>query len=175
MMKDKIKTAHEALSKDFTYKNVMASPKIVKVVVSTGVGRVSDKNRLAYIRERIAKITGQKVSDRPAKKSVASFKLRQGDIVGFQATLRGDRMRNFLDKLVHVALPNTRDFRGLKTTSVDAVGNYTMGITEHTIFPECHDDEIKDIFGFSITIVTTSKTKEETIALLRHLGLPLQA
>lgn len=174
-MKEKLTAVFDALKSTFGYTSKMQAPRITKVVISTGVGRVSDKARLALIRERLGKITGQKVADRAAKKSIASFKVREGDLSGFQATLRGSRMRDFLDKLIHVALPSTRDFRGLKTTAVDAMGNYSIGIPEHTIFPECHDDEIKDIFSFSITIVTTAKSKDEALALLRHIGLPLQA
>lgn len=173
-MKEKITSAFDALRGTFGYTSRMQAPRITKVVVSTGVGKISDKARLALIRDRLAKITGQKVSDRPAKKSIASFKVRKGDLSGIQVTLRGERMHDFLDKLIHVALPNTRDFRGLKPQSVDAMGNYSLGIVEHTTFPECYEDEIKDIFGFSITIVTTAKTKDETLALLRHVGLPLQ-
>jgi large subunit ribosomal protein L5 len=120
-------------------------------------------------------ITGQKASPRPAKQSIASFKLREGEIIGYQVTLRGKRMQHFLDKLIHIALPQTRDFRGLKTSSIDEMGNYTLGIRENTIFPETADEELKDVFGMSITIVTTAKTKTESEALLRHIGFPLKA
>ncbi|OGG59350.1 50S ribosomal protein L5 [Candidatus Kaiserbacteria bacterium RIFCSPHIGHO2_02_FULL_50_50] len=174
MMKETLASTFDALKGQFGYTSKMQAPRITKVVVSMGVGKISDKARLTFIRGRLANITGQKVADRKAKKSVASFKVREGDLSGFQATLRGDRKNDFLDKLVHVAFPSTRDFRGLKTSSVDAMGNYSIGIPEHTIFPECQDDEIKDIFPFAITIVTTAKTKEETLALLRHIGMPLQ-
>jgi large subunit ribosomal protein L5 len=164
----------DALKKEFGYKNVNQAPTIEKVVVSVGTGRVDDKQRIALIQDRLAKITGQKAAPRPAKQSIASFKLREGDIIGYQVTLRGQRMLHFLDKLIHIALPQTRDFRGLKTSSIDEMGNYTIGIKDNTIFPETANEELKDVFGMSITIVTTAKTKTEAEALLRHLGLPLQ-
>lgn len=170
----RLKTAYETLKGEFGYKNVMQAPKIEKVVVSVGTGRVQDKAKIALIQDRLAQITGQKASARPAKQSIASFKLREGDIIGYQITLRGKRMISFVDKLIHLALPQTRDFRGLKVTSIDEMGNYTIGIKEHTIFPECGDEEIKDVFSLAVTIVTTAKTKKEAEALLRHIGMPLQ-
>ena len=121
----RIKEAHKALKKDFDYKNVHETPTIEKVVVSVGTGRVDDKAKIALIQDRLAVITGQKPSPRPAKQSIASFKLREGDIIGYQVTLRGVRMIHFLDNLIHIALPQTRDFRGLRTTSIDDMGNYT--------------------------------------------------
>lgn len=169
-----LKTVFDALKGDFEYQNVNQAPTIEKIVVSVGTGRIDDKNKITLIQDRLAKITGQKASPRAAKQSIASFKLREGDIIGYQVTLRGARMIDFLNKLIHIALPQTRDFRGLKTTSIDEMGNYTMGIKEHTIFPETADEELKDVFGMSITIVTTAKTKGEAEALLRHVGLPLQ-
>ena len=170
----RLKEAHKALKKDFDYKNVHEAPTIEKVVVSVGTGRVDDKAKIALIQDRLAQITGQKAAPRPAKQSIASFKLREGDIIGYQVTLRGARMNDFLNKLIHIALPQTRDFRGLKTSSIDEMGNYTIGIKEHTIFPETADEELKDVFGMSVTIVTSAKTKAEAEALLRHVGLPLQ-
>lgn len=152
----------------------MQAPKVEKVVVSVGTGKIDDKQKIALIQDRLARITGQKPAPRPARLSIATFKLREGDIIGYQVTLRGKRMRHFMDKLIHVALPQTRDFRGLKATAIDEMGNITLGIKEHTIFPETHEEELKDVFGFAITIVTTAKTKEEAEALLRHIGLPLQ-
>ena len=173
-MKEVLRGSFDALKKDFEYKNVMQAPKIEKVIVSTGVGKVDDKNKLAHIQDQLAQITGQKASARPAKQSIASFKLREGEIVGYQVTLRGSRMFSFLDKLIHVALPQTRDFRGLKTTAIDEMGNITLGIPEHTIVPETVNEDIKDVFGIAITIVTTAQSKKEAEALLRHIGLPLK-
>lgn len=174
MTKEKLTSVFESLKETFGYTNTMQAPRIEKVVVATGTGKVDDKAKLALIEERLATITGQKASPRPAKKSIASFKLREGDIVGYQVTLRGARMRHFLDKLIHVALPRTRDFRGLKATAIDEMGNITLGLKEHTVFPETSDEELKNVFSLAITIVTTAKTKEEAEALLRHIGLPLK-
>lgn len=173
-MKQKLDGAYTALKDTLQLTNPMQAPRIEKVIVSTGTGKIEDKNKLELIQKRLADITGQKPSPRPARQSIASFKLRQGDIIGYQVTLRGTRMQHFLDKLVHVALPQTRDFRGLKVTAIDEMGNYTLGIKEHTIFPETADEEIKDVFGLAITIVTTAKTKEEAEALLRYINLPLK-
>lgn len=174
MIHTKIASTFAALKDSFGYQNVMQSPRIEKVVVSVGTGRVQDKQREALIRDRLATITGQKPAPRPAKKSIASFKLREGEIIGYQVTLRGKRMQHFLDKLINIALPQTRDFRGLKATAIDEMGNITLGIKEHTIFPECSDEELKDVFSLAITIVTTAKTPAEAEAFLRHIGLPLQ-
>ena len=171
----KIKSSFTALKGDFGYTNVMQAPKVEKIVVSIGTGRVQDKQKEALIRDRLALITGQKPSPRPAKQSIASFKLREGEIIGYQVTMRGARMQHFLEKLISIALPQTRDFRGLRTTSIDEMGNITLGIKEHTIFPECADEEIKDVFSLAITIVTTAKNKKEAEAFLRHIGLPLVA
>lgn len=173
-IKEKQNNVFASLKDAFSYKNVMQAPRITKVVVSTGTGKIQDKQKIALIEDRLAVITGQKASPRQAKKSIATFKLREGDVIGYQVTLRGSRMNAFLDKLIHVALPQTRDFRGLKVTAIDEMGNYTLGIPEHTIFPETVDEELKDVFGFSVTIVTTAKSKAEAEALLRHIGLPLQ-
>jgi len=170
----RLTSVYESLKGDFGYKNVNEAATIEKVVVSVGTGRVEDKAKIALIQDRLALITGQKPAPRAAHQSIAAFKLREGDIVGYQVTLRGARMIDFMNKLVHVALPQTRDFRGLKTTSVDEMGNYTLGIKDHTIFPETADDELKDVFGLSITLVTTAGTKPEAEALLRQVGLPLQ-
>lgn len=169
-----IKSAYEAMRGTFGYTNVMQAPRLQKAVVSVGTGRVSDKQREALIRDRLSLITGQKASPRPAKQSIASFKLREGEIIGYQVTMRGARMMHFVDKLIHIAIPQTRDFRGLKVTAIDEMGNITIGIKDSTIFPECADDEIKDSFSLAITIVTTAKTKAEAEAFLRHIQLPLQ-
>lgn len=174
MTKEKMASVFDALKKTFGYKNTMQAPRIEKVVISTGVGKIDDKAKLALIEDRLAVITGQKASPRPAKKSIASFKIREGEIIGYQVTLRGARMRDFLDKLIHIALPRTRDFRGLKATAIDEMGNITLGIKEHTVFPETSDEELKNVFSLAITIVTTAKTPEEAEALLRHIGLPLK-
>ena len=149
-------------------------PRVMKVVISTGVGSFKDKNKFKVVEDRLSRITGQKAAPRGAKISIATFKSRQGDIIGYQVTLRGKRMLDFLERLVHIALPRTKDFRGISPTAADEMGNYTLGIKEHTIFPETSDEELKDVFGLAITIVTTAKSKEEVIALLTHLGFPFK-
>lgn len=174
-VKEKVAQTFTAMKGEFGYKNVMQAPKLVKTVISIGVGKVSDKNRRIMIQDRLSRITGQKLASRGAKKSVASFKSRQGDVIGYQATLRGARMNHFLDKLIHIALPRTRDFRGIPVSAIDDMGNITIGLKEHTIFPETSDEDVRDVFGFAITIVTTAKSKKEAEAFLRHIGFPLQA
>lgn len=164
----------EALKGRFGYKSVMQTPRLQKIVVSAKVGSMKDKNKIEVVIDRLALITGQKPKANPAKKSIATFKLREGSIIGYSVTLRGKRMENFLDRLIHIALPRTRDFRGLEVSAIDEMGNYTIGIREHTIFPETADEDLKDVFGLGVTLVTTAKTKEEAEALFRELGLPLK-
>jgi large subunit ribosomal protein L5 len=170
----KQQSTFKTLQPVFGYKNVMQTPKVTKVIVSVGTGSFKDKKKGELVADRIAKITGQVAALRSAKKSIASFKLRAGDPVGYQVTLRGKRMEDFLTRLIHIAFPRTKDFRGLNPGSVDEMGNYSVGIKEHTIFPETPDEELKDVFGMSVTIVTNAKTKDESIALLRHIGMPLK-
>ncbi len=171
--KEKQQSAFDSLKEKFGYTNHMASPKLMKIVVSTGVGK-ADKIRKQMIEQRLARITGQKAAPRAAKQSIAQFKMRQGDIIGYQTTLRGARMYEFLDKLIHIALPRMRDFRGLSATAIDDMGNMTIGLREHTIFPETSDEDLKDVFGLAITVVTSAKSKPEAEAFLRHLGFPLR-
>ncbi len=161
---------YEAMKGKFGYKNPLQAPKIVKVTLSSTTGSIKDQKRKALIGDRLTKIAGQKATVKSAKKSIASFKVRQGDAVGWQVTLRGERMWSFLEKLVNIALPRTRDFRGIELKSIDAMGNYTLGIKEHTVFPETADEDIKDVFGFAVNIVTTAKTKAETEEVLKLLG-----
>lgn len=170
----KIQTLKEKTQTLPGYKNPMQSPKLVKVVISSGVGSFKDKNKFKIVEDRLARITGQKAAPRGAKISIATFKSREGDVVGYQVTLRGQRMHDFLEKLIHVALPRTKDFRGINPTGADEMGNYTMGIKEHTIFPEAADEELKDVFGFAVTVVTTAKSREDVLAFLRHLGFPFK-
>jgi len=169
-------TTFNALKAEFAYTNPMQTPKVSKIVVSTGVGKTNkDKKRLELVVERLRRITGQAPAVRGAKKSIANFKSRAGDIVGYQITLRGSRMQSFLDKLIHIVLPRVKDFRGIKVSAVDEMGNITIGLKEHTVFPETSDEDTKDIFGLAVTIVTTAKNKKEAEAFFRHLGLPLQS
>lgn len=173
---EKQKASFEKLSKKFGYKNVMAAPKLVKVTVSVATGSAIKRDRKfnELVMDRLAKITGQKPTLRKAKKAVASFKTRQGDIIGVSVTLRGKRMFGFLDKLFNVGLPRTKDFRGIARTSVDNIGNLTFGVKEHTIFPEIHDEELKDIFGMAITLGTTAKTKDEATDFFELIGIPFR-
>ena len=172
--KDRQHTTYQALGERFGYTSPMQGPRITRVVVSSGVVKKRAPKVLELIEDRLAKITGQKSARRQARLSIASFKLREGDTVGLQVTLRGARMYDFLDKLIHIALPRTRDFRGLAATAIDDMGNITLGIREHTIFPETGDENLKDVFGLAVTIVTTAKSRDEAEAFLRHLGLPLR-
>lgn len=171
-VKEKQSTLYEILKKERGDLNVFTVPKIVKVVINSGTGSKKDKKFSEIIIDRLAKITGQKPAPRSAKQSIASFKLREGDVVGYSITLRGHRMYNFLDKLINVAIPRMRDFKGLKRTAIDQMGNCTIGIKEHTIFPEAADEDLKDVFGFSIAIVTTAKNKKDAEILLDHIGIP---
>lgn len=173
-IKTKEKEAFDVLKQEFGYKNRNQTPKIEKVIIATGVGSITEKSKLEIIPDRIAKITGQYPAKTFAKKSIAQFKTREGQLSGYRVTLRGETARTFLDKLIHVALPRTRDFRGLNPKCVDDMGNYTIGIKEHTIFPETSDEELRNVFGMQISINTTSSNKNETLALLRHLGLPIK-
>lgn len=161
---------------EFAYKNMLAAPRLTKIVISSGTGTLMKKNREAntLVSDRLARITGQKPTLRAAKQSVAGFKIRAGDPVGLSVTLRGARMQHFLDKLVHIALPRTKDFRGIVQTSVDNIGNMTLGIKESTIFPEIADEDLKDVFGLAITLVSTAKTKAEALAFFKHLGIPFK-
>ncbi|MDZ4227588.1 MAG: 50S ribosomal protein L5 [Patescibacteria group bacterium] len=164
----------DALKGEFGYTSVMQAPRVGKIVVSTGVGSLKDKKKLELIVDRLARITGQIPAPRGAKKSIANFKIRAGDVVGYQVTLRGARMRAFLDKLIHIVLPRMKDIRGLKPTAIDEMGNITIGLKEHTVFPETSDEDAKDVFGLSITITTSAKDEKEAKAFLRHIGLPLR-
>ncbi len=173
-VQEKQKKAFGELKEQLNIANVMALPKIEKVIVSVGVGSVKDKHRIEVIQDRLEKITGQKSVSRVAKQSIASFKLREGQTIGYQTTLRGQRMYDFLDRLFNIALARTRDFRGIDRKSVDPMGNLSIGIREHSIFPETADEEARDVFGFAITIVTTAKNKKDAEAYLEYIGVPFK-
>lgn len=170
------KSSFEKMKGEFGYKNAMAAPRLTKITVSvaTGSAMKRDKKRNELVIDRLSKITGQKATIRKAKKSVASFKTREGDPIGVAVTLRGDRMFAFLDKVLNVSLPRTKDFRGIKRTSVDDIGNMTFGIKEHTIFPEIKDEELKDVFGMAVTLVTTAKGKEDATRFFELIGIPFK-
>jgi len=167
-------TTFDALKESQGYTNVMQAPKIVKVVVSTGVGSIKDKKKLELIADRLAKITGQAPARRNTTKSIANFKSRVGDLAGYQITLRGVRANTFVEKLMHIVLPRVKDFRGVSPKAIDEMGNITIGLREHTVFPETSDEDAKDIFGLAVTIGTSAKNKNEAESYLRHLGLPLR-
>ncbi|MDO8603852.1 MAG: 50S ribosomal protein L5 [bacterium] len=173
-VKEKQAGAYDAMKAEFGYKAKLASPRLTKVVVSATTGRSKDKNRNEMVMGRIAKITGQKASLRSAKKSIAAFKLREGDKIGVAVTLRGARMMGFLDKFFNVAIPRTRDFRGYDKKSIDEMGNLTLGVKEQTIFPECADEDVKDLFGLAVTMVTTAKNKTEATRFFEIIGAPLK-
>ena len=168
------KNSFKTLGPKLGIKSPMQSPKLIKLVISSGFGSIKDKRKVELIAERLSRITGQKVSTRVTKKAIATFKTREGDPIGYMVTLRGKRMTEFLDRLINIALPRTKDFRGLSRTAVDDMGNYTLGIKEHTIFPETADEDLKDVFGLAVTIVTTSNDKKTTLAFLEYLGFPLK-
>lgn len=165
----------KALNEEFTYSNPMQVPRLVKVVVNMGVGDAARDSKLieGAVRD-LQLITGQRPDIRRARKSIAQFKVREGMPIGARATLRGDRMWEFLDRLVTIALPRIRDFRGLSPTQFDGKGNYTFGLNEQSMFHEIDPDSIDRPRGMDITVVTTATNNEEGRALLRHLGFPFR-
>ena len=164
-----------SLMEKYNYKTVILVPKIEKIVVNMGVGDAlaNSKNLEAAVSD-LAKITGLKPIETKAKKSIAAFKVREGHKIGCKVTLRGERMYEFLDKLISIGLPRVRDFRGLSSKSFDGRGNYTIGIKEQLIFPEINFDEVEKVRGMDIVIVTTAKTNEEAFELLKELGVPFR-
>ncbi len=164
-----------ALVKEFGYKNVMAVPKIDKVSVNIGLGEATQNAKLmdGAVNE-LGQIAGQKPVITKAKKSIAAFKLREGMSIGTMVTLRGDRMYEFLDRLMNVALPRVRDFRGVSTKSFDGRGNYTLGIKDQLIFPEIDYNKVEKVKGMNISITTTARTDAEGLALLKHMGMPFR-
>ena len=170
-----IKKAIPALTKEFGYKNVMAVPKIDKVSVNIGLGEATQNAKLmdGAVNE-LSAIAGQKPVITKARKSIAAFKLREGMPIGTMVTLRGDRMYEFLDRLMNVALPRVRDFRGVSTKSFDGRGNYTMGIKDQLIFPEIDYSKVEKTKGMNISITTTARTDAEAASLLRAMGMPFR-
>jgi large subunit ribosomal protein L5 len=165
----------KTLMEEFGYKNIMQIPKLQKIVISKGVGAaVADKKLIDYAVEELTMIAGQKALSTISKKDIASFKLRKGMPIGAKVTLRGDKMYEFLDRLVTASLPRVRDFKGVKATGFDGRGNYNLGIKEQIIFPEIEIDKINKISGMDITFVTTASTDKEAKSLLKELGLPFK-
>ncbi len=170
-----LKQVVPALQKEFQYKNTMAVPKLVKVVINMGVGEATQNAKLIdpAVQEMLA-ITGQKPVVTRAKKSIAAFKLRENMPIGVAVTLRGERMYEFFDRLVNVALPRVRDFRGVSTKSFDGRGNYTLGIKDQLIFPEIDYAKVEKTKGMNISITTTARTDAEGLSLLKNMGMPFR-
>ncbi len=163
------------LKEEFDYTNVMEIPKLDKIVINVGVGEaIQDKKVLDTVVQNVALITGQQPITTKAKKSISNFKLRDGMPIGCKVTLRGRIMYEFLDRFINLALPRTRDFQGIPDKSFDGRGNYTMGVKEHTIFPEIDTDKVTKMHGMDITFVTSAQTDEEAFALLKHFGMPFK-
>jgi large subunit ribosomal protein L5 len=173
-LKDKYnKEIVPALKQKFSYKSVMQVPKIEKICINKGMGvAVTDKKLIDVAIEEITTITGQKAVATKSKKAISNFKLRENQPIGVRVTLRGDKMYEFLDRLMNIALPRVRDFRGISNKGFDGRGNYTLGVKEQIIFPEISIDKVNKISGMDITFVTTAKTDEESFELLKEFGMP---
>ena len=166
-------TVKPSLMKEFGYTSSMEAPKLVKVVLNMGVGdAIANPKALEEAVEEMTQIAGQKPVITKAKKSIANFKLREGMAIGCKVTLRGEKMYDFLDKLVSISLPRVRDFHGVSTTAFDGRGNYTLGVREQLIFPEINFDKVSKVRGMDIVIVTTARTNQEAYELLAQLGMP---
>lgn len=169
---NKVKTE---LNSEFNYKSVMQIPKIDKIVINMGLGMAVDNSKIAdESMEELKIIAGQMPIERKAKKSIAGFKVREQQVIGAKVTLRGEKMYNFLEKLITISLPRVRDFKGLNPKSFDGRGNYTFGVTEQLIFPEIDYDKVNKTKGMDITIVTTAQTNEESKMLLEKMGIPFE-
>ena len=165
-----------ALKEEFGYKNDMQIPRLDKIVLNMGVGEaVKDTKKVKQAAEELSQIAGQKAVVTHAKKSIAGFRVREEMPLGCKVTLRGDRMYEFLDRLINIALPRVRDFRGVKGTSFDGRGNYAMGLKEHIVFPEINFDKVDEVLGMDIIITTTAKTDAEAKALLKHFNMPFNS
>jgi large subunit ribosomal protein L5 len=173
-LKDKYtKEIVPALKQQFSYKSIMQVPKIEKICINKGMGiAVTDKKLIDVAIEEISTITGQKAVATKSKKAISNFKLRENQPIGVRVTLRGNKMYEFLDRLMNIALPRVRDFRGISNKGFDGRGNYTLGVKEQIIFPEISIDKVNKISGMDITFVTTAKTDEESFALLKEFGMP---
>ena len=169
------KEIRPALMKEFGFKNPMQTPRLEKIVVNMGLGEAINNGKIMDASvEQLAQISGQKPVVTKARKSIANFKLRQGQSIGAMVTLRGDRAYEFLDRLVSIALPRVRDFKGVSPKAFDGKGNYTLGVREQIIFPEINYDKVEKIKGLNITVVTSARNDEEGRALLRLLGMPFR-
>lgn len=170
-----LKTAKPALKAKFGYANDMAIPKLLKVSLNVGVGRYTkDKTYLENVANNLARITGQKPVMAKAKKSISAFKVREGTVIGVAVTLRGERMFDFLQKLIDVTFPRVRDFRGVDSAKLDKLGNLSIGFKEHIAFPEIKADEVDNVHGLEVNISTSAKTREEGLELFQLLGFPFK-
>jgi large subunit ribosomal protein L5 len=170
------KEAIPLLKSQFAFKNDLAVPRVAKIVVNMGVGRIfREEKALAEAKEVLRLVTAQEPATRKARIAIAAFKTRVGSPVGLMATLRGKRMADFLDRLIHIALPRTRDFGGIPSRSVGEKGDLTIGIREHIVFPETADVTVRQMYGLEVTVVTTAETREAGTALLKALGFPFGA
>ena len=170
-----IETVVAEMEKEFGYKNVMAVPKIERVVVNVGIGRIAKEgDKVEEVVNALSAITGQKVVKTKAKKAISGFKVREGMEVGVKVTLRGKRMWDFIDRLINATLPRTRDFQGINAKAVDTHGNLNLGIKEHMIFPEILPERVRHMFGLQVTVSTTAKSRTEGVALFKHLGFPIK-
>jgi len=164
-----------AMQKEFGIQNIMAVPKIEKVIVNIGIGRIlKDGKAVEKVERDISLLSGQKVVSRKAKQSIAGFKIREGMEIGYSVTMRSKRMYDFLDRLISIALPRSKDFRGIDPKNIDQDGNLNLGVKEHSIFPEIQYESVKDIFGLQVTVVTTAKNKEKGLKLLKLIGFPIK-
>lgn len=171
-----VKTAQAEMKKKFGYKSVMAVPRIKKVVLNVGIGKLLKENdKIEEVVTSLAAITGQKPVKTKAKKAISGFKIREGMEVGVVVTLRGVRMWQFIDRLIAATLPRTRDFQGINRKAVDTRGNLNIGIKEHTIFPEISPEKVKNIFGLQVTVSTSAQTQEEGLELFKLLGFPIKS
>lgn len=168
------KTVVPEMKKKFGFKNELEVPRLIKAVVNSGVGRFKDDKQKEEVKQQLEKIVGQKFTDRGAKQAIASFKTRQGMTVGYTATLRGERMYEFFEKMVTFAIPRMRDFRGLPDSIVDHGGNLTIGFKEHILFPEMIGEDVRNIFGFQVTFVTTTRNREVALEFFKLMGIPFQ-
>ena len=174
-MEKKSESVLQKLQKELGVKNVLALPKLQKVVVNAGLGRgLKDEKFLEAALRDLGLITGQKPRVTLAKKSIANFKTREGVAIGAMVTLRGKRMYDFISRLINIALPRTRDFRGISAKSLDKNNNLTIGIKEHIVFPEVSGEEVRNVFGFEVTVVIDAKNKEEAMALYKAMGFPIK-
>lgn len=175
MMDQYRNTAVPALQKEFGYKNVMQVPRLEKIVINTSIKEATQNVKiLETAAEELSLISGQKAQIRRARKAIANFKLRAGVPIGARVTLRGQRMWEFLDRLVHIALPRVRDFRGVNPRAFDGRGNYSLGLNEQIIFPEINYDQIEKVKGLNVSFVTSARTDEHSLALLKHFGMPFR-